>query len=130
MLQAGRSRVPFPMRWIFSIDLVLPTHYGPGVDSVSNRNEYQEYFWGVKGGRRVSQTNLPPSVSRLSKENVGASTSHNPMGFLIYTQSVGLLGQGISPLQGRYLCTEGHKHRINAYRYLCLELDSNPRSHF
>jgi hypothetical protein len=23
-------------------------HYGPGVDSVSNRNEYQEYFLGIK----------------------------------------------------------------------------------
>jgi len=23
-------------------------HYGLGVDSVSNRNEYQEYFVGVK----------------------------------------------------------------------------------
>jgi hypothetical protein len=23
-------------------------HYGPGVDSVSKRNEYQEYFLGVK----------------------------------------------------------------------------------
>jgi len=23
-------------------------HYGPGVDSASNRNEYQEYFQGVK----------------------------------------------------------------------------------
>ena len=23
-------------------------HYGPGVDSASNRNEYQEYFPGVK----------------------------------------------------------------------------------
>ena len=23
-------------------------HYGPGVDSASNRNEYQEYFMGVK----------------------------------------------------------------------------------
>jgi hypothetical protein len=37
--------------------------------------------WGgeVKGGRRVSLT-LPPSVSRLCRENVGASTSHDPMG--------------------------------------------------
>jgi hypothetical protein len=24
------------------------SHYGPGVDSSSNRNEYQEYFLGVK----------------------------------------------------------------------------------
>ena len=23
-------------------------HYGPGVDSDSNRNEYQEYFLGIK----------------------------------------------------------------------------------
>ena len=23
-------------------------HYGPGVDSTSNRSEYQEYFLGVK----------------------------------------------------------------------------------
>jgi len=39
-LQAGRSRVRFPM-------VSLP-QYGPGVDSASNRNEYQEYFLGVK----------------------------------------------------------------------------------
>ena len=25
-----------------------PCDYGPGVDSASNRNEYQEYFLGVK----------------------------------------------------------------------------------
>jgi hypothetical protein len=31
-----------------------------------------------------------------------------------YTQSVGLLGRGISPLQGLYLYTEQHKQRINA----------------
>jgi hypothetical protein len=35
---------------------------------------------GVKGGRRVRLTTLPSPVSRLSRENVGASTSHNPMG--------------------------------------------------
>jgi hypothetical protein len=28
-------------------DIILPT-YGPGVDSTSSRNEYQEYFLGVK----------------------------------------------------------------------------------
>jgi hypothetical protein len=36
--------------------------------------------WGVKGGWRVRLTTLPPSVSRLSREDVGASMSHNPMG--------------------------------------------------
>jgi len=35
--------------------------YGPGVDSASNRNEYQEYFLGVKSGRCVRLTILPPS---------------------------------------------------------------------
>jgi hypothetical protein len=34
---------------------------------------------------------------------------------LIYTQSVGPLGRGISPSQGCYLHTEEHKHRINAH---------------
>jgi len=33
----------------FSIDIKsFWSHYGPGVDSSSNRNEYQEYFLGVK----------------------------------------------------------------------------------
>jgi len=37
--------------------------YGPGVDSASNRNEYQEYFLGGKGGRCVGLTILPPSCA-------------------------------------------------------------------
>ena len=33
----------------FFIDIKsFRSHYGPGVDSTSNRNEYQEYFLGVK----------------------------------------------------------------------------------
>ena len=33
----------------FFIDIkFLRSHYGPGVDSASNRDEYQEYFLGVK----------------------------------------------------------------------------------
>jgi hypothetical protein len=48
--------------------------------------------------------------------------------FLILRQSVRLLGREISPLQGRYLYTGQHKHRIDADRHSCLEWDSNPRS--
>jgi hypothetical protein len=33
----------------------------------------------------------------------------------IYTQSVGLLGRVICPLQGFYLNTGQHKHRINTH---------------
>jgi len=33
----------------FSIDIkTFRSHYGPGVDSASNRNDYREYFLGVK----------------------------------------------------------------------------------
>jgi hypothetical protein len=42
--------------------------------------QYQESFWRLKGGRCVRLTTLPPPVRRLSRGNVGASTSHNPMG--------------------------------------------------
>jgi len=40
-----------PRLWIsgFFIDIkFFRSHYGPGVDSASNRYEYQEYFLGVK----------------------------------------------------------------------------------
>jgi hypothetical protein len=32
----------------------------------------------------------------------------------LFTQSVGLFGRGISPLQGHYMHTRQHKHRRNA----------------
>ena len=34
--------------WNFSLTYSFRPHYGPEVDSASNRNEYQEYFLGVK----------------------------------------------------------------------------------
>ena len=42
-------------------------HYGPGVDSASNRNEYQEYFLGDKGGRCIGLTALPVHVLNVLK---------------------------------------------------------------
>jgi hypothetical protein len=31
--------------------LRMQPHYGPGFDSASDSNEYQESSWGLKGGR-------------------------------------------------------------------------------
>jgi hypothetical protein len=38
-------------------------NYGPGVDSASNKNVYQRYFLGDKGGRCVGLETLPPSCA-------------------------------------------------------------------
>jgi hypothetical protein len=47
------------MRWIFfQLTSSFQPHYGPGVDSASNKNEYQEDSWEVKRGRRVKADNL------------------------------------------------------------------------
>jgi hypothetical protein len=53
-------------------------HYGPGVDSASNRNEYQEFFSGGKDGRcvRLTTYNYPVPLSR----NLVALTSWNSLG--------------------------------------------------
>jgi len=63
VLQIGRSPVLFQMVSLeFFIDIKsFRSHCGPGVDSASNRNEYREHFLGVKSGRCVRLTTLPPS---------------------------------------------------------------------
>jgi hypothetical protein len=53
----------YDSRWChrnFSMTSFWP-HYGPGVDTASNRIGYQQYFLEGKGGRRVALTTLPPS---------------------------------------------------------------------
>ena len=45
------------------VSLKFRPHCGPGVDSASNRNEYQEYFLGGKDGRCIGLTTLPPSCA-------------------------------------------------------------------
>jgi hypothetical protein len=50
-----------------------------GVDSASNRNEYQAYFLGGKTRPVRKADNLTTFMCRLSR-NLGASTSWNPLG--------------------------------------------------
>jgi hypothetical protein len=59
-----RSWVRFPkMSLEFFIDIIFRPQYGTGVDSASNRNEYQEYFLGGKAGRCTGLTTLPLSYA-------------------------------------------------------------------
>ena len=50
VLQIGRSPIRLQMVSLeYFIDIKpFRSYYGPGVDSASNRNEYQEYFLGVE----------------------------------------------------------------------------------
>ena len=54
------------------------SHCGPGVDSASNRNEYQEYFLGVKGGRCIRLTTYHHPMPLLL--NLGTLTTWKPLG--------------------------------------------------
>jgi hypothetical protein len=70
VLQAGRSRVRFPMMSLdfFNLPNSSSRTYGPGVNSASNKNEYQGSSWGVKGGQCVRLTTLLPTVIWLSRK--------------------------------------------------------------
>jgi hypothetical protein len=49
--------------WNFSLTESFCPHYGLGVISASDRNEYQDYFMGGKGGRFIGLTSIPPSYA-------------------------------------------------------------------
>jgi len=73
----GRSLVRSQLESVvFFIDIKsFRSHYGPGVDSASNRNEYQEYFLGGKKQPVRKADNLPPSCAVVMK-----SGNWNPLG--------------------------------------------------
>ena len=77
MRQIRSLLVPFLMVSLeFFIDIKsFRSHYGPGFDSASNRNEYQECFLVGKGGQCVRLTTLPPSCAVVTN-----SGDHNFLG--------------------------------------------------
>ena len=46
--RCATNRIPAGVTGFFVDIKSFRSHYGPGVDSACNRNEYQEYFLGVK----------------------------------------------------------------------------------
>jgi hypothetical protein len=79
VLQAGRSRVRFPMplkffNWPNPSSRTMALGPTQPLTEMSTRN-----LPGGKGRPARIRLTSPPSVSRLSRENVVASTHHNPM---------------------------------------------------
>jgi hypothetical protein len=75
----------------FYLTQSLRSHCVPGVDSASNKNEYQEYFLGDKSGRCIGLTTLSLSYADCL-EILGASVSwhsqglsRSVMGLLLHT---------------------------------------------
>jgi hypothetical protein len=77
--------------------------------------------------KQFPASNSVDSVFHRSSRTLSMFGSKTPLldlgrlfSFLIHIQSVGLLGRGISPSQGRELHTEQHKHRTNAHGHNAL----------
>jgi hypothetical protein len=78
--------------WNFSLTQSFRPHYSPGVDSASNRNEYQECFLGVW------LTTLPPSCAdclEIWKPHPPETLSRPVMG-LLYLYRYNLLSRNLT----------------------------------
>jgi len=94
---AGRGFDSRCCHWNFSVTS-FRSHYGPGVESASNRNEYHVYFLGGKGGRCVRLTILPPSYAVVMKsgnlnllEPSGPLQACNGTDLSMYNNMVGIV---------------------------------------
>ena len=86
-LKTGRLTFLFPMESLeFSIDIILPAALWYWVDSGSNRNEPQEYFWGCKVGLCVQLTTLLPSCAGCLeiRQPAPPGTLSRPVMWLLY----------------------------------------------
>ena len=108
--------------WNFTFALSFRPHYGPGVDSVSNRNEYQEYFLGVKAasaqGSQPYHLHMPiflKSGSLKLLEPSGPVQACNGIALLChvkYVDSFLVFWTNIALLTT--LCGKTHCHETNA----------------
>jgi hypothetical protein len=64
--------------WTFQLTLSFQPHNGPGVDSASKINEYQDLLGGKERPVRESD-NLSAICEPLSRKMWGTSTSHKHM---------------------------------------------------
>jgi hypothetical protein len=76
--QKVSGSIPGGVNGIFHWHKSFWSHYGPGVDSASNRNVYREYLLGGECGRCVRLTSLPPFCAVVKKS--GNLNSWNPLG--------------------------------------------------
>jgi hypothetical protein len=81
MLQVGMSQVRFTIKpFYFSINLILSAATtGTGIYSASNRNEYQDTFFGVKGRRTARKADNLSAICDC-QENVGSLDVSQPCG--------------------------------------------------
>ena len=103
----------------FFIDIKsFRSYYDPGVDSASNRNEYRGYFLGVKSGRCVRLTTLPPSCAVVTKsgsinflEPSGPVQAFNRTALLYMYYCGGLFSDSVRRVirEGRILNASGSK---------------------
>ena len=108
--------------WNFSLTRCFRSHYDARGDSASNRNEYQEYFLGGKGGPVRRADNLTTFMCRLSW-TLGASVSCNTRGLSRPVKGMLYLYlYTYKPCKKYYSCDNKHKifrQDENSFRGMC-----------